>query len=178
MVLSPQEQQTRKSQWIDLALLYKEIDESEIFQNVYLTNVATDDLARVAINAEIRGEYIEAFNNFKRADLEYPDQTDEHDLWKEQMLYCYTQLTQWDDIANSVNKSLNNEPLKHIWEPENKVNCDLMHISTVILNLQYFYRTFILVTMSDLIPSLNLRILKIMKSPSFLKKNYACGKVI
>lgn len=120
--MPPQEQEKMKNRWIDLALLYKDIDEPEIFQNVYLTNVATDKNVKMATNAEIRGDYVEAFNSFKRATDQFPDDTYEYGLWEEQKLYCYTQLTQWEDIANMVNNATNNDPMSNIWDTKTKVS--------------------------------------------------------
>lgn len=105
-----------KSQWIDLALLYKEIDEPEIFQKVYLTNVATHELPKEAINHEIRGEYVEAYNNFGEALQKYYDQPYESQLWTEQMLYCHTQLTQWDDIADITESRVDTNPISKLWD--------------------------------------------------------------
>ncbi|KAI9359803.1 hypothetical protein BD770DRAFT_319254 [Pilaira anomala] len=105
-----------KSQWIDLAILYKEIDEPEIFQKVYLTNVATDELPKEAINAEIRGEYVEAYNHFGDALEQHGIQSSESQLWTEQMLYCHTQLTQWDDIASLTDARIETSPINKIWE--------------------------------------------------------------
>lgn len=104
-----------KSRWIDLALLYKEIDEPEIFQNVYLKNVATKELTKEAINAEIRGEYIEAYNAFGNALEQDKLSPYEPPLWKEQMLYCHTQLSQWDEIATIIDERIGYDP-NNIWK--------------------------------------------------------------
>jgi DNA-dependent protein kinase catalytic subunit len=122
MIVSPEDKEKIKNRWIDLALLYKDIDEPEIFQNVYLTNVATDDIVKHATNAEIRGDYVEAFNSFKKATDDLSNDTYESNLWEEQKLYCYTQLTQWEDIAYMVNSVTNNDPVSSIWDPQTKVN--------------------------------------------------------
>lgn len=104
-----------KSRWIDLALLYKDIDEPEIFQNIYLTNVATKELPKEAINAEINGDYVEAYNAFGNSLEQDKDSLYEIPLWKEQMLWCHTQLTQWDEIATTVDKRIQNDP-DSIWD--------------------------------------------------------------
>ncbi|KAI8057473.1 hypothetical protein BDF21DRAFT_349187 [Thamnidium elegans] len=110
-----------KIQWTDLSLLYKEIDEPEIFQKLYLNNVATRELPKEAINAEIRGEYVEAYNNFGEALQTYRDQPYEVQLWTDQMLYCHTQLTQWDEIAAITDARVDTSPITKLWElgPQN-----------------------------------------------------------
>jgi hypothetical protein len=40
-----------KKKWIDLSLLFKEIDESEIFQSTYQNYVASNNLSKGMFNA-------------------------------------------------------------------------------------------------------------------------------
>lgn len=81
-----------------------------------MTNVATDELPKEAINAEIRGEYAEAYNHFGDALEQHGIQSSESQLWIEQMLYCHTQLTQWEDIASLTDARIETSPINKIWE--------------------------------------------------------------
>ncbi|KAI8883147.1 hypothetical protein K501DRAFT_333495 [Backusella circina FSU 941] len=108
-----------KKKWIDLSLLFKEIDEPEIFQGTYQNYVASNNLSKNAIAAEVGMEYARAYNLFKEAKDTLLAKTDpkETSLWDEEMLRCFEQLTQWDDIAIQVGKALPNTDYDKLWEP-------------------------------------------------------------
>ncbi|KAI8973303.1 hypothetical protein BDF20DRAFT_881619 [Mycotypha africana] len=94
-----------KEKWIHLSLLYQSIDEPEIFQNIYLNNVVENELARDGIEYEIKGNYADAFNKLATAsDTSDPKSVDivEYNLWQEQMLFCRTQLTEWEKISQDT----------------------------------------------------------------------------
>ncbi|KAI7908116.1 uncharacterized protein BX663DRAFT_493038 [Cokeromyces recurvatus] len=92
-----------KDKWIYLALLYQNIDELEIFENIYLSNVSTNEFAKNGIKSQIKGDYAIAFNQFDSAVSQSGVKEDiEYYLWQEQMLYCRTQLGQWEFIARDV----------------------------------------------------------------------------
>lgn len=121
MVIPSEESTKKKNIWIDLGLLYKEIDEPEIFQSIYLTNVTTDTLCVQAINYELKGQYNLAFNKYKTAAEMNQDNYYESTVWTEEMLHCYTQLCQWDDISANVNETIGDDVVSRIWEPKFKV---------------------------------------------------------
>ncbi|KAK4516378.1 uncharacterized protein ATC70_011349 [Mucor velutinosus] len=94
--------------WIHLSLLYEHIDELEIFENVYLTNVADNDKVRQALRYQIEGNFAVAFNSFDEALQQVGSAVDdtEYNLWQEQMLFCRTQLGQWDRIGSDTRDAL------------------------------------------------------------------------
>ncbi|KAI9483447.1 MAG: hypothetical protein EXX96DRAFT_536784 [Benjaminiella poitrasii] len=105
-----------KDKWIYLALLYQNIDELEIFENIYLSNVSTNKTAQEGIKSQIRGDYATAFNYFDSAVSQPGIKEDiEYYLWQEQMLYCRTQLGQWEFIARDVNDQINGD-WNSLWE--------------------------------------------------------------
>ena len=126
MVVSPEDAEKKRHLWIDLGLLYKEIDEPEIFQSLYLNNVLADSSAALAINYEIRGEYAYAFNQYKKASLENTESSYETNVWTEEMLFCYSQLCFWDKIEAKVNQDVGEDVLNRIWDEKNKVRVSFM----------------------------------------------------
>ncbi|KAL9555838.1 hypothetical protein MBANPS3_002175 [Mucor bainieri] len=98
-----------QEKWIHLSLLYQHIDELEIFENVYLTNVADNDKVRQALRYQIEGNFAVAFNSFDEALQQAGSAVDdtEYNLWQEQMLFCRTQLGQWDHIGSDTRDALN-----------------------------------------------------------------------
>lgn len=126
-----------KEKWIYLSLLYQSIDELEIFENLYLTNVATNNLAKGGyflfvttftfltyfhytdgVRNQIKGDYALAFNSFNEAVSDPMSDKEvsvsEYNLWQEQMLYCRKQLGQWGLIARDTTNSINNK-LDSLW---------------------------------------------------------------
>ncbi|KAI8641990.1 hypothetical protein BD408DRAFT_483034 [Parasitella parasitica] len=93
-----------QEKWINLSLLYQQIDEMEIFENIYLTNVASNDMVQKALRFQIDGNYAVAFNHYDKALTESGTLVDdsEYNLWQEQMLFCRTQLGQWDRIGSDT----------------------------------------------------------------------------
>ncbi len=120
--MSPEEREKRKDLWIDLGLLYKEIDEPEIFQSLYLANVATEEAAIKAINYEIQGEYGYAVGHYKKAENANPNKTYESSLWTGEMLFCFTQLGRWDAVSKSIDESVGDNVLQRIWDSKTKVS--------------------------------------------------------
>lgn len=93
-----------QEKWIHLSLLYQHIDELEIFENVYLTNVANSDSVKQALRYQIEGNFAIAFNQYDKTLRDAGSEVDdtEYNLWQEQMLFCRTQLGQWDRIGTDT----------------------------------------------------------------------------
>ncbi|KAI8145657.1 hypothetical protein BJV82DRAFT_554475 [Fennellomyces sp. T-0311] len=110
-----------KKQWIDLAKLYKSVDQPEIFQNLYQARVATVSTAKDAIDIEIQGRYADAGNLFVDT---YDKNTGEVDpeeerLWIQELLHCYEQLASWQDIAFWVETKFEGD-FSLIWDDDEK----------------------------------------------------------
>ncbi|CAO3576402.1 unnamed protein product [Absidia cylindrospora] len=104
-------------EWIDLATLYQDIDEPEIFQSIYRTHVASKDLPKRAVDAEIRGDIALSCNLFQEAMETHYTETapEEYNLWAKEGLRCFEQLTQWDDVSFHVSNDLGGEYTK-LWD--------------------------------------------------------------
>ncbi|KAF1799211.1 hypothetical protein FB192DRAFT_1333067 [Mucor lusitanicus] len=120
-----------QEKWIHLSLLYQHIDELEIFENVYLTNVADNDKVRQALRYQIEGNFAVAFNSFDEALQQAGSAVDdtEYNLWQEQMLFCRTQLGQWDHIGSDTRDALGD-------------NWDLLWSEKEDPYLEYFVRSY------------------------------------
>ncbi|KAI9491166.1 hypothetical protein BDB00DRAFT_874560 [Zychaea mexicana] len=110
-----------KKQWIDLAQLYKSVDQPEIFQNLYQAHVASVSTSKEAIDAEIQNRYADAANLFVELYDNYKDDVDpeERNLWMQELLNCYEQLTEWQDMAATVSDKFNNN-FEAIWDDSEK----------------------------------------------------------
>lgn len=129
VIISSEDNVKRKNLWIDLGLLYKEIDEPEIFQSIYLTNVTTEKLCIQAINYELNGQYNLAFNKYKTAAEMSQENYYESTVWTEEMLHCYTQLCQWDDIYANIEQAVGDNTVNRIWDSRNKVRLNTLKSS-------------------------------------------------
>ncbi|KAI8352478.1 hypothetical protein EDC96DRAFT_546617 [Choanephora cucurbitarum] len=120
-----------KEKWIYLSLLYQDIDELEIFQNSYLANVVSNEYAKAGVKAQNKGDFASSFNYFDRALVEEGKNANvtEKSLWEQQMLYCRTQLGQWDLIARDT-LSMTENSLQKLW-----TDCQDPYLS-------YFMRSF------------------------------------
>ncbi|ORX51884.1 hypothetical protein DM01DRAFT_1063713 [Hesseltinella vesiculosa] len=90
-----------KTVWINLAALYKSIDEPEIFESLYRTQVVTLDLPRRAVEAKLRGDIAGACNLFMDSMSNHHHEASdvEYKVWEQERLACFEQLTQWHDVA-------------------------------------------------------------------------------
>ncbi|GAN09060.1 DNA-dependent protein kinase catalytic subunit isoform 1 [Mucor ambiguus] len=120
-----------QEKWIHLSLLYQHIDELEIFESVYLTNVASNEKVRQALRYQIEGNYAVAFNSFDEALQQAGSAVDatEYNLWQEQMLFCRMQLGQWDHIGSDTRDALRD-------------NWDLLWSDKEDPYLEYFIRSY------------------------------------
>ncbi|KAI8329229.1 hypothetical protein BC941DRAFT_384857 [Chlamydoabsidia padenii] len=109
-------------EWIDLATLYQDIGEPEIFQSLYRTHVATKDLPKRAVDAKIRGDIALSCNLLQESMADHHDDTDpsEYNLWAKEGLRCFEQLTQWDDVSFHVTNDLNGD-YELLWNKEYQV---------------------------------------------------------
>ncbi|KAI8997006.1 hypothetical protein BDB01DRAFT_840542 [Pilobolus umbonatus] len=108
----------KKKDWINMSLLFKDIDEPEMFESIYQYNVASSDLTQEAIEAETRGQYARAFNLFHKAKSDSLDDAldEERDLWDKEMLHCYEKLLQWGDIANKIEEIIPDRNYECLWD--------------------------------------------------------------
>ncbi|CAO3615261.1 unnamed protein product [Cunninghamella echinulata] len=104
-------------EWINLATLYQDIDEPEIFESLYRTHIASNELPKKAVDAKIRGEIAESCNLFMESMDSFHNQADpqEYSIWERERLRCFEQLTQWDDVAFHVKHDLA-EGYTQLWD--------------------------------------------------------------
>ena len=75
-----------------------------------------------AIDAELQGHYADAVNLFVEAHDSYKEEVDpeEVNLWMQEMLRCYEQLTEWQDMGAYVNGKFEGN-FDAIWSDTEKV---------------------------------------------------------
>ncbi|KAI8075324.1 hypothetical protein BC940DRAFT_249003 [Gongronella butleri] len=99
-----------KAHWIDLASLYKAIDEPEIYESLYRTRVVELEAPRLAVEAQLRGDVAEACEKYQDAMQHHFNEASsaEYKVWEQERLACFEQLTQWHDVAFSTLADLPN----------------------------------------------------------------------
>ncbi|KAF7728429.1 hypothetical protein EC973_006107 [Apophysomyces ossiformis] len=108
-----------KLKWIDLAMLYQSAAEPEIFQTIYQTRIATSELPKDAIDAEIRGDYEAALELLVSSFENLADTVsdEEVNVWSQEQLKCFEKLTQWESITNSVEVEIEHD-YELLWHPQ------------------------------------------------------------
>ncbi|KAI9025750.1 hypothetical protein CLU79DRAFT_699113, partial [Phycomyces nitens] len=124
----------KKLKWINLATLYKSIDEPEFFQSIYKINVAAERLPKEAIDFEVRGDYETAITKYTESLGKLKQDTDTREVyvWVQEQLKCYEKLTQWEEIGKNVKSVLKNGDYNSLWDSDIQDPY-----------LQYFVRSFI-----------------------------------
>ncbi|KAL0088017.1 hypothetical protein F4703DRAFT_1975680 [Phycomyces blakesleeanus] len=122
-----------KLKWINLATMYKSIDEPEFFQSIYKINVATEKLPKEAIDFEVRGDYETAIKKYTESFNKLKQNTDtrEVSVWAQEQLKCHENLTQWEEIGKSVKSVLKDGDYNSLWDSDIQDPY-----------LRYFVRTF------------------------------------
>ncbi|KAG0369575.1 hypothetical protein BGZ54_009551 [Gamsiella multidivaricata] len=109
----------KRRSWIELARIYKSVDEKDIFKSIYESKVAMTDFTRDAIAAEVVGDY-------DRAVRVYFDGITNHitngmhvdgaeqDVWAHGRLECLEHLGDWDYLEANMMSDLDNDS-REVW---------------------------------------------------------------
>ncbi|KAG0180275.1 hypothetical protein DFQ29_000972 [Apophysomyces sp. BC1021] len=109
-----------KKKWVDLAMLYRSATEPEIFQTIYQTKIATSELPKKAIDAEIRGDYETALDWIITSFDDLAEETSDEEVIpnhdKLRIIDMWL-LTQWESITSSVDVEVEHN-YESLWNPE------------------------------------------------------------
>ncbi|KAF9360792.1 hypothetical protein BGX26_007743 [Mortierella sp. AD094] len=109
----------KRSSWIELARIYKSIDEKDIFKSIYESKVATTEFTREAIEAEVVGDYDRAVKVYfdgitKHFANEVHVDDAEQSIWAHGRLECLEHLGDWDYLEANMMSDLDNDP-RELW---------------------------------------------------------------
>ncbi|KAG0005263.1 hypothetical protein BGZ65_011584, partial [Modicella reniformis] len=109
----------KRNSWIELARMYKSIDEKDIFKSIYESKVATTEFTREAIAAEVVGDYDRAVKVYfdgitKHFANEVSADEAEQTIWAHGRLECLEHLGDWDYLEANMMSDLDNDP-KELW---------------------------------------------------------------
>ncbi|KAG0234361.1 hypothetical protein BGX31_004586 [Mortierella sp. GBA43] len=105
--------------WIELARIYKSIDEKDIFKSIYESKVATTEYTKNAIAAEVIGDYDRAVKDYfdgitKHFANELPADDAEQTIWAHGRLECLEHLGDWGYLEANMMSDLDNNP-QELW---------------------------------------------------------------
>ncbi|XP_064405997.1 DNA-dependent protein kinase catalytic subunit-like isoform X2 [Halichondria panicea] len=109
--------------WVEVARLYKSLGDFDSLRGIFSSQVGTRPITKEAMDAEERGDYLEAVERYKEAIGHNwgeggPLQAEE-DLWDDSLLQCYSHLTEWTELeaAALVNVDESTPPkLDKLWD--------------------------------------------------------------
>ncbi|KAF9116341.1 hypothetical protein BGX27_003334 [Mortierella sp. AM989] len=109
----------KRGSWIELARIYKSVDEKDIFKSIYESKVATTEFTREAIEAEVVGDYDRAVKVYfdgitKHFANEVHVDDAEQSIWAHGRLECLEHLGDWDYLEANMMSDLDNDP-QELW---------------------------------------------------------------
>ncbi|KAI1315202.1 hypothetical protein EDD11_001140 [Mortierella claussenii] len=109
----------KRGNWIELARVYKSIDDKDIFKSIYENKVATTEFTREAIEAEVVGDYDRAVKVYfdgitKHFANEIQVDDAEQSIWAHGRLECLEHLGDWDYLEANMMSDLDNDP-QELW---------------------------------------------------------------
>ncbi|KAF9401271.1 hypothetical protein BGX21_002182 [Mortierella sp. AD011] len=109
----------KRSSWIELARIYKSIDEKDIFKSIYESKVATTEFTKEAIEAEVVGDYDRAVKVYfdgitKHFANEVHVDDAEQSIWAHGRLECLEHLGDWDYLEANMMSDLDNDT-QELW---------------------------------------------------------------
>ncbi|KAF9205542.1 hypothetical protein BGZ49_003876 [Haplosporangium sp. Z 27] len=112
----------KRSSWIELARIYKSIDEKDIFKSIYESKIATTEFTIKAIEAEVIGDYDQAvkiyFDGITKLFANQVNVDDaEQSIWAHGRLECLEHLGDWDYLEANMMSDLDNDP-QELWTDE------------------------------------------------------------
>ncbi|KAF9909938.1 hypothetical protein EC991_007741 [Linnemannia zychae] len=109
----------KRKNWVDLASVYKSIDEMDVFKSIYESKVATTDFTKDAIAAEVVGDYDGAVKIYfdgitKHFANEIHVDDIEQSIWAHGRLECLEHLADWGYLEANMMSDLEQNP-QDIW---------------------------------------------------------------
>ncbi|KAF9918927.1 hypothetical protein BX616_004199 [Lobosporangium transversale] len=109
----------KRGSWIELARIYKSIDEKDVFKSIYETKVATTEFTKQAIEAEVVGDYDRAVKVYfdgitKHFANEIHVDDVEQSIWAHGRLECLEHLGDWDYLEANMMSDLDNDS-QELW---------------------------------------------------------------
>ncbi|KAG0293742.1 hypothetical protein BGZ96_002384 [Linnemannia gamsii] len=109
----------KRKNWVDLASVYKSIDEKDVFKSIYENKVATTEFTSRAIAAEVIGDYDEAVKIYfdgitKHFANEVHVDDIEQSVWAQGRLECLEHLADWGYLEANMMSDLEQNP-QDIW---------------------------------------------------------------
>ncbi|KAF9439193.1 hypothetical protein BGZ76_009365 [Entomortierella beljakovae] len=110
---------SKRGSWIELARVYKSIDEKDVFKSIYESKVATTEFTKEAIAAEVVGDYDSAVKIYfdgitKHFANEVQVDEAEQSIWAHGRLECLEHLGDWDYLEANMMSDLDNDS-REIW---------------------------------------------------------------
>ncbi|KAG0257869.1 hypothetical protein DFQ27_004903 [Actinomortierella ambigua] len=109
----------RKKSWVELAKVYKSVDEANVYKSIYESKIALTDQTRSAITAELMGDYLRACEMYMESIQGESQDADELEIgiWEMGRLECLERLGNWEDLAANVLNDLADQPIT-AWDAE------------------------------------------------------------
>ncbi|GJJ77035.1 DNA-dependent protein kinase catalytic subunit [Entomortierella parvispora] len=112
----------KRQSWIELARIYKSVDEKDVFKSIYESKIATTTYTREAIEAEVIGDYDRAvrvyFDGITRLfENEFEIDEAEKNIWAQGRLECLEHLGNWDTLEENMISDLDHDP-REVWTEE------------------------------------------------------------
>jgi DNA-dependent protein kinase catalytic subunit len=109
----------KRKNWVDLASVYKSIDEKDVVKSIYECKVATTEFTSRAIAAEVVGDYDEAVKIYfdgitKHFANEVHVDDIEQGVWAQGRLECLEHLADWGYLEANMMSDLEQNP-QDIW---------------------------------------------------------------
>lgn len=110
---------SKRLSWIELAQIYKSIDEKDVYKSIYESKVATTSYTKEAIDAEVIGDYDKAVQVYfegitkffeHQVDVDDAEQT----IWANGRLECLEYLGDWEHLEQNMMSDLGNNP-EDVW---------------------------------------------------------------
>ncbi|GAB1598867.1 DNA-dependent protein kinase catalytic subunit-like isoform X1, partial [Argonauta hians] len=108
------------STWLELAKLYKSINEYDSVLGIFKDHVGCQEASKMAIKAEIRGDYSEAMKHYVTAlnSTESRSHFNELDTWNYCYVQCLENLSRWDKVEKECIQRIDpeNNDFSKVWE--------------------------------------------------------------
>ncbi|KAJ3092198.1 hypothetical protein HK102_009852 [Quaeritorhiza haematococci] len=124
--------------WMQIAKLYKSVNNLENFRGILEHHVASSQITKDAINAEILGDFQHALDLYLHGLESYLKGTEteeyeeyEVDIWARARLECLAKLGRWDEVGVNVMEDIHDR-VDTLWEEGTQDPC-----------LDYFIRSFL-----------------------------------
>ncbi|KAG0050163.1 hypothetical protein BGZ83_005055 [Gryganskiella cystojenkinii] len=111
---------SKRVNWIELAQIYKSIDEKDVYKSIYESKVATTTYTKEAIEAEVVGDYDKAVQVYfdgitKFFDKQIDVDDTEQAIWANGRLECLEYLGDWEHLEQNMMSDLEGKS-EEVWD--------------------------------------------------------------